>query len=151
MAIIKWIRESLFGMALQNWPRGITDATWCILRDFNAILTTGERIIGAVVLDTEVRDFAACIDTYHLSEMRYMGCYYSWTNKTIWSWLDRVLINHDWHGTFDYTQAEYKTNGLSNYTPVLISFSNSPRLRTEFQFYNMWCKDPFFLSIIHSS
>ncbi|KAJ8433713.1 hypothetical protein Cgig2_019822 [Carnegiea gigantea] len=104
------VRQSLWDDLVQL-PKGITDATWCILEDFNAILTSADRIVGIMVLDTEVRDFAAYIDTCELSEVRYVGPYNSWTNKTIWSQLDRVLINHDWHGTFDYTQAEYKTNG----------------------------------------
>jgi len=32
-----------------------------------------------------------------LQEMRWRGAYYTWTNKTIWSRIDRSLINIYWY------------------------------------------------------
>jgi len=42
-----------------------------------------------------------------LHEMRWNGPYYSWTNKTVWCRIDRILINIHWYEIFDFTQSIY--------------------------------------------
>ncbi|KAJ8436136.1 hypothetical protein Cgig2_033631 [Carnegiea gigantea] len=57
-----------------------------------------------------------------LQEMRWNGPYYTWTNKTIWSRIDRALINIYWYEVFDFTQNHYLANESSDHTPMLIKF-----------------------------
>ncbi|KAJ8427389.1 hypothetical protein Cgig2_008805 [Carnegiea gigantea] len=59
------------------------------------------------------------MDYYELHEMRSIGPYYSWTNKTIMSKIDCALIN-EWYGQFNYTQVRYEANSLSDHTPLLL-------------------------------
>ncbi|KAJ8439677.1 hypothetical protein Cgig2_017950 [Carnegiea gigantea] len=56
----------------------------------------------------------------------------------------------DWrvYNSFDFCQVNYIVNSLSDHTPLLISFPNCPRVRFEFLFCNMCCKDPLFLGLI---
>ncbi|KAJ8420145.1 hypothetical protein Cgig2_024524 [Carnegiea gigantea] len=118
--------------------------------DFNAIITSADNIGGIEVLESEVREFANCLEKCELEEIRIVGTYYTWTNKTARSRLDRVLINQAWYSTFDFTQAMYKANGVSDHTPLLICFPNSPRPMLEFQYYDMWSNDPLFHGIIEA-
>ncbi|KAJ8423240.1 LOW QUALITY PROTEIN: hypothetical protein Cgig2_030093 [Carnegiea gigantea] len=59
---------------------------------------------GNEVHKSDVRDFAEFLKKGKLFEMRWTGSYYSWTNKTIWSSIDRVIINSPWYRCFDFTQ-----------------------------------------------
>ncbi|KAJ8423017.1 hypothetical protein Cgig2_016783 [Carnegiea gigantea] len=63
---------------------------WCILGDSNSVLYKEDRLGGDAITDHEIKEFAACIETCELTEMRSTGAYYSWTNKTVWSRIDRV-------------------------------------------------------------
>jgi len=58
---------------------------------------------GIEVMETEVKEFASCIEECELEEMTSVGNYYTWTNKSIWIRIDRVFINQMWCGTFDFT------------------------------------------------
>jgi len=48
-----------------------------------------------------------------------------------------VFTNLFWHGTMDYTQIHYLSNGLSDHNPLLIKFPTSPRPKASFQFCHM--------------
>ncbi|KAJ8429857.1 hypothetical protein Cgig2_023094 [Carnegiea gigantea] len=78
---------------------------------------------GNEVADHELEDLNNLFHTCELQEMRWTGDYYSWTNKTIWSRIDRVLINAYWFEPFDFTLTHYLTNGLSDHAPMLIKFT----------------------------
>ncbi|KAJ8420807.1 hypothetical protein Cgig2_019766 [Carnegiea gigantea] len=94
--------------------------TSCILGDFNAILHKEDRRGGNAIQDIELKEMTDLLEYSELQEMRWNGAYFSWTNKTTWSRIDRALINLHWYETFDFTQNQYLTNGLSVHTPMLI-------------------------------
>jgi len=114
---------------LQSIAAHMTEA-WCVLGDFNAILHTEDRMGGTDVTDSEIRDFADCVFNCELQEMRSTGAYYSWTNKTIWTIINRAFHNSHWYNSFNYTHVSYMANSLSDHTP------------------SMWCKHPDFKNII---
>ncbi|KAJ8420501.1 hypothetical protein Cgig2_019205 [Carnegiea gigantea] len=87
---------------LKGIAQGINEA-WCVLGDFNSVLRKEDRIGGAYVLDSEISKFAEWIDVHKLQEIRSSGAYFSWTNKTIWSRINIVFINMDWHARCDST------------------------------------------------
>jgi len=137
--------KNLLDISLQ-----MTEA-WCILGDFNAILYKEDRLGGNNVLNTEIKELADFIDQCDLQELRWDGSYYSWTNKTIWSRIDRVFINIHWYGVCDFTLTHYKTNALSDHTPLLVQFPATPKPKHRFQFCDMWCGHPDFTKIIDSA
>ncbi|KAJ8429047.1 hypothetical protein Cgig2_034076 [Carnegiea gigantea] len=116
---------------------------WCILGNFSTILYKEDKYGGNDVSETEVQEL-----THIMEEMNSMGAYYSWTNKTIWSRIDRAFINVYWYETFNYIIAKYLPSGLSDHTPLLIQFLDSPRPRPQVQFYDMWLKHTEFQRII---
>ena len=69
---------------------------WLLLGDFNSVLSAIERVNGANVSTYEVRDFQDCCMSTGLSDLQLMGCYFTWTNNTVWSKLGRVLVNSLW-------------------------------------------------------
>ncbi|KAJ8423882.1 hypothetical protein Cgig2_001548 [Carnegiea gigantea] len=83
--------------------------------------------------------------------MRSIGSYYSWTNKTIWSRIDRTLINNYWHDVFDFTQTKYATLGLSDHTPLIIQFPSSSKPQDSFKFCDIWASHKDFLPLVTAS
>jgi len=79
------------------------------------------------------------------------GEYYSWTNKRVWSRIDRVFTNVLWFETMDYTQPHYLPSSLSNHNPLLIQSSSSPRPQPRVQFCDIWIKHKDFSQIIAST
>ena len=116
---------------LQVLSQQINEA-WCILGDFNSVLYKEDRIGGIKVQDHDVQHQATFLDTYDLQELRWTGAYYSWSNKTIWSGIDRVFTNLLWYDTMEFTQTHYLPYELSDHTPLLIMFSSSPRPQVKF-------------------
>ncbi|KAJ8425485.1 hypothetical protein Cgig2_023901 [Carnegiea gigantea] len=124
---------------------------WCIIGDFNSILYKEDRIGGGDVLLQDIKDMNEFMDSCEMHEMRSIGPYYSWTNKTIMSRIDRALINEMWSIHFNFTQVRYKANSLSDHTPLVVQFLPSPKPKPRFQYCDMWAKHPYFLSSISAS
>ncbi|KAJ8419964.1 hypothetical protein Cgig2_012405 [Carnegiea gigantea] len=127
------------------------DEPWCVLRDFNVVLHQGERIRGIKATDGEINDFAECIQQSGLQEFSYEGAFFTWTNKTIWSRIDKALHKELWYEAFAYTHVHYITHGLSDHTLITISFPHFPRPRNIFQFYDMWIEYKGFKDMVKHS
>ncbi|KAJ8446942.1 hypothetical protein Cgig2_026440 [Carnegiea gigantea] len=115
--------------------------------DFNAVLSKEDIIGGDPVTEQEIQELKPLLETCELQESPSVGAYFTWTNKTIWSHLDRILLNPYWHATFDYTQTKTLAMGLSDHTPLLLQFVPTPRPRPCFQYCEIWSKQPEFLKI----
>ena len=123
------------------------DEAWCVLGDFNAVLYIGDRIGGTEVKLHEIQSFDECITTCELQEIRSNGPYYTWTNKTIWTRIDRAFVNTFWFNAFDICHLTYMANSLSDYTASVLDFSRCPKPKSSFQFCDMWVRDSSFLPL----
>ncbi|KAH0685786.1 hypothetical protein KY285_016345 [Solanum tuberosum] len=70
---------------------------WMVGGDFNVILTPEEKIRGLPVYPTEVEDFACCINSCELVDIRFNGSSFTWWNgradeECIFKRLDRILL-----------------------------------------------------------
>jgi len=126
------------------------DDPWCVMGDFNSVLHQGERIGGNEADEREMRDFGECTTQCGLQEFNYVGAYYTWTNKIVWSRIDRALHNGLWYDMFDFTHVVYQANGLADHTPIVLAFPACPRPKKTFIFCDMWTKDARFKEIIQT-
>ena len=85
------------------------DEPWCVPRDTNTVLHQGERIGGIEVNDGEINEFAYCLQQSGLQEFNYVGAFFTWTNKIIWSRIDRPPHNDLWYEAFAYTHVNFLT------------------------------------------
>ncbi|KAJ8424375.1 hypothetical protein Cgig2_033992 [Carnegiea gigantea] len=77
---------------LEQIVMNMTDL-WSVIGVFNVVLTPEDTIGGNEITDYEVRDFADCAELCGLQEMRSTGAYFSRTNRTIRSRIDRAFTN----------------------------------------------------------
>ena len=80
---------------------------WCLLGDFNTILSKEGRYGGNEIVDHDIQELFNFMANYEVMEMPSSGAFFTWTNKTLWSKIDRVFINSSWHEEFDYTLAKF--------------------------------------------
>ncbi|KAJ8421214.1 hypothetical protein Cgig2_028027 [Carnegiea gigantea] len=126
------------------------DDPWCVLGDFNSVLHQGERMGGNDADEREMRDFGECIHQCGLQEFYYVGAFFTWTNKTVWSRIDGALHKGIWFDIFDFTHVVYQANGLSDHTPIMLDFPACPRPKKNFMFCDMWIKDAHFKEMVKS-
>ncbi|KAJ8422223.1 hypothetical protein Cgig2_027508 [Carnegiea gigantea] len=139
-------KDFLFGKTFGQFPN-----LWRVLGvlgDFNSVLHQGDRIGGVEVNDGETKDFVECMQHCTLQEFNYEGPFFTWTNKIIWSKIDRALHNELWYEAFAYTHVQLKAQGLSDHTPVILSFPHLPKPKYTFLFCDMWAKDLEFRDIV---
>ncbi|XP_020264049.1 uncharacterized protein LOC109839985 [Asparagus officinalis] len=96
--------------------KSIGNVPWIICGDFNAMTDKDDKLGGAVLSDSDTRDFSNCIADCHLNHMKTLGCFYTWNNKQevetrVWSRLDRALINDQWISAYNSSYAEYLLPG----------------------------------------
>ena len=133
--------------ALKRIGQGMDEA-WCILGDFNSVLHQGDRMGGTDIQDSEIKSFADCISTCELQEMHCKGPYFSWTNKIIWTRIDRVFVNVYWYDLYGFSQVTYMANVLSDHTALVIDTPGGPKPRSSFHFCDMWTRDPNFYPLV---
>jgi len=102
------------------------DEAWCSIGDFNSVLYPGDRIWGTDIQAAEIKPFEDCTKTCEVQEMRSIGPYFTWTNKTIWTRIDRTLVNALWYDQFDFSQVIYMPNSVSDHTALIIDTLGCP-------------------------
>ncbi|VFQ96632.1 unnamed protein product [Cuscuta campestris] len=78
-----------------------SNEAWCVIGDFNVVLTSEDRKGGNPVSNGETADFRDCLEKCGLEEMPFSGPYFTWNNKQkggdrIYSKLDRMVANIEW-------------------------------------------------------
>ncbi|KAK6146495.1 hypothetical protein DH2020_020364 [Rehmannia glutinosa] len=82
---------------------------WIAIGDFNNVLNANEKCNGKDVTSKELKHFEECCVLTGLTDLRSMGCHFTWTNNEVWCKLDRAMVNKHW---FDQG-----LNGMANFLP----------------------------------
>jgi len=117
-------RQSLW--AVLNYIASSAQGPWCVMGDFHAVLSLRDSIGGDAVQHGEIQDFATCLQECKLQEVTSNGAYFTWTNKWVWSRIDRVVANNRWYQAMGFTQVSCLAEGLSDHTPVRLLFPSMP-------------------------
>ena len=82
-----------------------------------------------------------------------MGCYFTWTNNTVWTKLDRVLVNSKWWNADFSGLAHFLPPGcLSDHSAAIVPiFYQGVGKKKPFRFFNMWTEHDSFLSVVGSA
>ncbi|KAK6142914.1 hypothetical protein DH2020_023262 [Rehmannia glutinosa] len=101
----------------------LIDSPWLLLGDFNTIKNPDEKLNGKPFTSKPVEEFHDTCAYLGLSEVQSMGCYFTWTNNTIWCRLDRALINSAWSNSNWRCSADIHVPGnVSDHSPIVVSF-----------------------------
>lgn len=78
---------------------------WVVGGNFNVILNEDEKLVGLPFTTTKAIDFASCISSCALQELKFTSSNYTWWNgrierDCIFKRLDKVLINQEFLDIF---------------------------------------------------
>ena len=92
----------------------------------NNVFKPEEKLNGLPVTDYEVRDPTLCCSSSGLSDLHSVGSFFTWTNNTVMSKLDRALVNDLWWMANFRAYAEFLPPGcLSDHSPCIVSVLHS--------------------------
>ncbi|GFS34444.1 hypothetical protein Acr_00g0034110 [Actinidia rufa] len=119
-------------------------------RDFNNVLDSDGNANGLPVTMYEIRDFKNCCYDIGISDLRSIGGIHTSSNNSVWSKLDRAMVNNKWirdgliaHVNFDLPR---KFSDHSPYTVTLLG--KNDRGASTFKFFNIWAKLEKFLELV---
>ena len=123
---------------------------WVVIGDFNSVLSPDEKSNGTDVTPYEVKDFLECSLASGLSDIRSIGCFFTWSNNTVWSKIDRAMVNNLWLQAGFFGLANFLNAGcLSDHSPCIVSLlQEQKRSSKPFRFYNMWAMHDDFPKLV---
>ncbi|XP_015081362.1 uncharacterized protein LOC107024978 [Solanum pennellii] len=129
---------------------------WLIVRDFNAFLSSKDRLAGVHVTINEIKDFAECVRDTGVNELQWKGNYYTWTNKQcgrdrISSRIDRAFGNDEWMGKWGHVNVEYGNPSISGHSSMQILLQKTQHHgKVSFKFFNVWTEHESFMDMVES-
>ncbi|XP_022857249.1 uncharacterized protein LOC111378309 [Olea europaea var. sylvestris] len=95
---------------------------WLILGDYRNVLKFDEKCNGVDVTPYEIKDLANCCPNVALTYVRSIGCFYTWTNGSVWSKIDRAMVNDFWVQNGAFVEANFlPSQCLSDHSPCIVS------------------------------
>lgn len=128
---------------------------WMVGGDFNVILNEDEKLGGLDLEQSEAMDFAQCINSCALLEVKFTGSKFTWWNgrinqECIFKRLDRVLVNSEFLSIFPVTEATHMIREGSDHTPIHVSAnSETGNMVKPFKFQNFWCTHHGFVETVN--
>lgn len=144
------LRENLWKNlceVLANQP-----GSWMVMGDFNTMLEIDERI-GSNITSGEIAPFRSCVDICGLTDVKYIGRQYTWTNKQsnesrVLSKLDRILANKEWINDYNSAEVTFLPEGYIDHSPGVIKCYKLANGRKPFRFFQMWSSSPKFKEVV---
>ena len=141
---IVWDKLTTFGLTRSE--------AWCMIGDFNAILSNEEKLGGPVRDLISFHSFQSMLADCDMSEISSSGDGFTWGGVRNKQWiqckLDRSFANPAWLTMFPKVHQWFLEKLGSDHKPVLVKFFNDKKFFTrQFWFDKRWAEDPSFLEV----
>ncbi|GAA0165339.1 reverse transcriptase [Lithospermum erythrorhizon] len=125
---------------------------WIILGDFNCYSSSNDKVGGVPLRPYDVNDFLKFRMALTLEDASSTGSFFTWTNGSIWSKLDRALVNDGWTTLGLTCSVSFlPMEPVSDHCPLVVSLVRCfPGGVRPFNFLNMWLEHPSFDEILGS-
>ncbi|XP_062085381.1 uncharacterized protein LOC133791470 [Humulus lupulus] len=130
---------------------------WVVLGDFNSVFNVDDRIGGNPVTHTEMDDSNNWLAQAHVDKLQSNGSFFTWTNnqdglKHIYSKIDHVFVNEDWHDDFPNTSARFCWEVTSDHCSCVISASTTELIGVKpFRYFNFWAEHQEFQTLVEKN
>jgi len=136
-----------------SWIGVVGQEPWCMIRDFNEILSNSEKLGGPLRVDSFFQPFRNLLATCDMSEVGSSGNGFTWDGTRNKQWiqckLDRCFDNRSWFSMFPTAHQWFLEKLGSDHKPVLVEFTQDKDFfRGQFRFDKRWAEDPSFLQIL---
>jgi hypothetical protein len=130
---------------------------WCIIGDFNDILSSDEKKGRTNRPDWLINGFRDAVVDAGLLDIEMSGYPFTWfkslgTARAVEEKLDRALANEVWCNMFIHAKLECLTTTASDHYPLLLSWEHQHTQNKppkQFKFENSWLIEPNFMQFVH--
>lgn len=130
---------------IHNYPNlgdeSVPDLPWCVLGDFNCLVTNGEKQGGRLYPRDSLEAFSDFLLDSGMYDMGYEGSFFTWSRGDILERLDRGIASQAWFDMFPRYEVRVLAPVASDHNPLHLRLDihgqrrRSPR---KFRFENMW-------------
>ena len=134
--------------ALLNHLRSFVNGPWMCIGDFNAILSSSEKLSKRPPQARLIDDFKEALELNELKDLGFQGYQYTWNNKRPGEAnrrerLDRAVANGEWRDRFPLTTVTHLSSHTSDHAPIILQTkSHMARTKTNgvcgFKFEESW-------------
>ncbi|KAJ6287680.1 hypothetical protein OIU76_030634, partial [Salix suchowensis] len=97
-----------------------------------------DKLNESAVSAYEIVDFHKCHLDLGLCDLPYTGCHYTWSNGSIWSKIDRVLVNPFWSSLHQSAHVHFGNQGaFSDHSFATVRINPQDKGHRSFKFLNM--------------
>jgi hypothetical protein len=132
---------------------------WCIIGDFNDILSSDEKRGRNDRPDWLINGFREAVEEAGLLDIEWVGYPFTWfkslgTERAVEEKLDRAMANIEWCNLFTHAILECLTTTASDHYPLFLNWkqrgaNNKPPKK--FKFENSWLLEPNFTQFMHQT
>ncbi|XP_062080392.1 uncharacterized protein LOC133785152 [Humulus lupulus] len=130
---------------------------WLILGDFNSIFNVDDRNGGNPITQNEMVDSNQWLAQTNVVALKSYGSIFTWTNNQvgtnrIYSKIDHVFVNEEWHDFFPNTAARFSWEVISDHCSCVVSATSTEAIRIKpFRYYNFWADHHDFKTIVEQN
>jgi hypothetical protein len=133
---------------LLRWLAHDTSLPWCIMGDFNDMLSSDDKRGGAAQPNWLIRGFRTAVQDSRLIDLPMEGYPYTWTkgrraSNPTEERLDRALATQSWIDEFPCFKFMNTIADRSDHTPILLRLINAEKeiKARVFKFENAWLEE----------
>nr|XP_023923653.1 uncharacterized protein LOC112035046 [Quercus suber] len=110
---------------LLNHLRSFVHGPWMCIGDFNAILSSSEKLSKRPPQARLIDEFREALEMNELKDLGYKGYQYTWNNKrpgeaNTRERLDRAVANGEWREKFPMTTVTHISSHTSDHAPIIL-------------------------------
>jgi hypothetical protein len=130
---------------------------WCVVGDFNSVLSTSERrdLFGVSLRgpNNEIREFNDFVGDMGLLDLPLLGRRFTWfqPNGGAMSRLDRFLISEGWWDLWGEPSQWALARDVSDHCPIVLRYSSQLWGPKPFRFNNFWIDHRDFKDVVIQS
>lgn len=111
--------------ALLNHLRSFVNCLWMCIGDFNAILSSSEKLSKRPEQARLIDDFREALELNELEDLGYHGYQFTWNKKrpreaNIRERLDRAVATGNWREKFPLTTVTHLSSYASDHAPIIL-------------------------------
>ena len=161
-----WFVSCVYGNPRQNLRHMLMDRLsligvdrklpWCMIGDFNEIMSNKEKLGGPSRVLSSFQDFKDMLKSCDMHELGSSGNSFTWGGTRNDEWiqckLDRCFGNSNWFTLFPNSHQWFLEKLGSDHKPVLVKFINDQEVfRGHFRFDKRFAEDPICEAAIQRS